>query len=168
MVALAAGCLAAAPPPLQALFWRNLPDVVLPLPLFNLICTNVPGSPVPLYAVGRRMIASYPQVPTGYELGVGCAVTSYDGKIFCGLTADAHAAPDVGRLRDFLNVSYRELCRATGIKKATRTRKTAQAKPSKAAEAVPAVAPERATETPPEPGPETPPAPIVMSTRDAA
>jgi diacylglycerol O-acyltransferase len=116
LVALAAGCLAAAPPPLQALFWRGLPQVVLPFPLFNMICTNVPGSPVPLYAVGRRMIAAYPQVPTGQEMGVGCAVQTYDGKLFFGLIADAHAAPDVARLRDFLYVSFRELRRAAGVK----------------------------------------------------
>ena len=164
LVALIASWIAAAPPPLQALFWWGIPQLRLPLPLFNMICTNIPGSAVPLYAGGRRMIASYPQVPTGYELGVGCAVTSYDGKICCGLTADAEAAPDVRRLRDFLNMSYRELCRATGVKKATRPRKPAQAKTSKPAQAEPAVVPERVRETPPEPAP----APIVMSDKAVA
>ena len=115
LVGLAAGCIAAAPPPLQALFWWGLPQVILPVPLLNMICTNVPGPPVPLYAVGRRMIATYPQVPTGYDLGVNCAVESYDGKLFFGLIADAHVASDVNRLRDFLYVAFRELCRAAGL-----------------------------------------------------
>jgi diacylglycerol O-acyltransferase len=128
MVALAASCIAAAPPALQELFWKGITQITLPLPLFNIICTNVGGlSPVPLYAAGRRMIASYPQVPTGYELGIGCAVQSYDGKLFFGLIADAQVAPDVGRLRDFLYASFRELCRAAGVKKAAR-----QARPRKA------------------------------------
>jgi len=118
LVALAAGCIAAAPAALQALFWRGLTEVTLPVPLFNMICTDVPGPAVPLYAVGRRMIACYPQVPTGYDLGVNCAVQSYDGKLFFGLIADAHVAADVGRLRDFLSTSFRELCRAAGLKKA--------------------------------------------------
>ena len=83
-----------------------------------MICTNVPGSPVPLYSVGRRMIASYPQVPTGYELGIGCAAQSYDGKLGFGITSDADAAPDAHRLRDFIRVSFAELCRAAGVKKA--------------------------------------------------
>lgn len=48
------------------------------------------------------MIASYPQVPTGYDLGINCAVTSYAGRLFFGLIGDAHLAPDVNRLRDFL------------------------------------------------------------------
>jgi diacylglycerol O-acyltransferase len=165
LVALAAGCLAAAPPALQALFWQSLPDVVLPLPLFNLICTNVPGSPVPLYAMGRRMIASYPQVPTGCDMGVGCAVTSYDGKLFFGLIADAHAAPDVGRLRDFLNVSFRELCRAAGLKKtqrAARTAHTATTRPAKPAQAGPPAAPA------PEPVAAPAPGPPVTNAKDAA
>ena len=118
LLALAAAWLGSAPPPLQSLFWRSIPLVPLPLPLLNMICTNVPGSPVPLYSVGRRMIASYPQVPTGYELGIGCAAQSYDGKLGFGITSDTDAAPDADRLRDFLRVSFRELCRAAGVKKA--------------------------------------------------
>ena len=50
LVALAASWLGAMPPPMQALFWSAIPDVSLPL--LNMICTNVPGSPVPLYALG--------------------------------------------------------------------------------------------------------------------
>ena len=120
LVGIAACWLGAAPPPLQAAFWGGIPSLKLPMPLFNIICTNVPGSPTPLYTTGRRLLASYPQVPTGYELGVGCAAQSYDGKLFFGLIADAHVAPDVARLRDFLGDSFQELCRAAGVKKAPR------------------------------------------------
>jgi diacylglycerol O-acyltransferase len=122
LVALLASWLGAAPPPLQALFWGRIPQINLPMPLFNMICTNVPGSPSALYAEGRKMIASYPHVPTGYELGVNCAVQSYDGKFFCGLTADADVVPDVGRLRDLIQASFREVCRAAGVRKAPRPR----------------------------------------------
>ena len=80
LVTLMASWLGAAPPPLQALFWGAIPQLPLPVSLLNMICTNVPGSPTPLYAVGRKMIACYPHVPTGYELGVNCAVQSYDGQ----------------------------------------------------------------------------------------
>jgi diacylglycerol O-acyltransferase / wax synthase len=117
LVALLQSWIGAAPPPLQALFWDTIPRVTLPLPLLNMICTNVPGSPTPLYSVGRKMIASYPHVPTGYELGVNCAVQSYDGKMFCGLTADAHVVPDAGRLRDFILDSLNDLRRAAGVRK---------------------------------------------------
>lgn len=123
LVAIAASWLGSVPPPLQAAFWGGIPFLTLPVSLFNVICTNVPGSPVPLYSVGRRMLASYPQVPTGWELGVGIAAQSYDGKLFFGLTADQHAAPDVARLRDFIRVSFEELCHAAGLRKTRRTRK---------------------------------------------
>jgi hypothetical protein len=62
------------------------------------------------------MIASYPQVPTGYELGTGCAAQSYEGRIFFGVTSDTDAARDADRLRDFLRVSFSELSRAAGGK----------------------------------------------------
>ena len=175
LVALAASCIAAAPPPLQALFWKGVSQIRLPLPLFNIICTNVgEASPVPLFAAGRRMIASYPQVPTGYELGVGCAVQSYDGKLFFGLSADALAAPDVGRLRDFLYMSFSELCRSAGVKKAQRPVGT-RAQVARRGEPAPAVAPESTDTTsdevpaqaPTEMPPDTAPVHLVIPSRDA-
>jgi diacylglycerol O-acyltransferase / wax synthase len=140
-VGLAGKWLAAAPPPIQALFWRSIPEVILPVPLLNMICTNVMGSPTPLYAAGRRMLAAYPQVPTGYDLGVGCAVHSYDEKLFFGLIADTHAAPDVDRLRDFLVLSIQELRRSAAVKKARVGKgieQVAGAKKEEQAEPVPA------------------------------
>jgi diacylglycerol O-acyltransferase len=126
LVGLLAKWFASAPPSLQAVFWRNIPDLILPVPLLNMICTNVVGTPTPLYAVGRRMLALYPQVPTGYDLGVGCAAYSYDGKLFFGITGDTDAAPDIERLRDFLVLSFRELCRSAALKK---TRSATRATP---------------------------------------
>ena len=87
------------------------------MPLFNMICTNIPGSALPLYSVGRKMIASYPHVPTGQELGVNCAVQSYDGRLFAGFTAAANVVPDVGRLRDLTRAAFEELSRAAGVRK---------------------------------------------------
>lgn len=129
MVAIAGSWLGAAPPQAQALFWWGVPLVPLPAPLLNFICTNVPGSPTPLYSVGKRMLASYPHVPTGYELGVGIAVQSYNGRMCFGLTADAVAAADVGLLRDFIGTSWNELCQAAGTRPApkARARKPARA-----------------------------------------
>jgi diacylglycerol O-acyltransferase len=124
LVALAGALIIASPPPLQSLFWTVIPQVMLPVPLLNVICTNIPGSPVPLYALGKRMLSSYPHVPTGYDLGVGIAVQSYAGKLFFGLTTDTHAAPDADRLRDFIRVSFDELARAARVpKRAARPRK---------------------------------------------
>ncbi len=151
LVGLLAAWIASAPAPLQALLWRTLPDIIFPVPLLNLICTNVSGSPVPLYAVGRRMIASYPQVPIGYDLGVGVAVSSYDGKLFVGLLADAHAAPDVNQLRDFIVDAFQELCRSASVKKArdlSRASKKIVAQAMKMVEAAQALVPPPVKDTP--------------------
>jgi len=135
LVAIAASCLGATPAPMQELFWRGIPLMPLPLPLLNIICTNVAGPRSPLYTVGRRLVASYPHVPTGYELGLGLAVQSYDGKLFFGLTADAHVAPDVARLRDYIRVSFEELSKAARIKsgppRVARPRPAKRTKPTK-------------------------------------
>ncbi len=128
LVSIATCWLSAAPTPLQVAFWRTVPLIPLPVPLLNMICTNVPGSRVPLYTLGRRLLASYPQVPTGYELGINCAVQTYNGQLSFGLIADSHAAPDVTRLRDMIQTSFRELCRAAGIRKA-RSKRSAPRKP---------------------------------------
>jgi diacylglycerol O-acyltransferase len=140
-VALLTSWIGAAPPPLQAAFWWGLPMLPLPAAVLNMICTNVPGSPVPLYALGRRMLACYPHVPTGHELGVNCAVTSYAGKLQFGFTADAQVVPDVGRMRDFLKLSFEDLCKAAGLRKKARRRPARKAPaPAKTAVAEEALA----------------------------
>jgi diacylglycerol O-acyltransferase len=155
LVAVAASCLGTAPAPMQELFWRGIPLVPLPVPLLNIICTNVPGSPTALYTVGRRLLASYPHVPTGYELGLGVAVQSYDGKLFFGVTADAHVAPDVARLRDYIQTCFRELCKAAGIKSAhaAKPRRAKRTKPAEPVEPAPPIAEPLAVVEPAQPEP---------------
>jgi WS/DGAT/MGAT family acyltransferase len=109
---LASDSLGNLPPMLQAMLGS------LPMPpntVANLVCTNVPGPMIPLYSVGHPLEAHYPLVPIAWEMGVGCAVTSYNQKLYFGLIADAKAAPDVDRLGDFLQQSYVELRSAAGV-----------------------------------------------------
>jgi WS/DGAT/MGAT family acyltransferase len=133
LMALLAAWIGAAPPPLQALFWDTIPLLHLPVPLLNMICTNVMGSPTPLYAAGRKMIACYPHVPTGYELGVNCAIQSYAGKLCCGFTADAGVVPDVEQLRDFVHAAFRDLALAASPRPAKKRSRPRRRKPSPAA-----------------------------------
>ncbi|HKY03664.1 MAG TPA: WS/DGAT domain-containing protein, partial [Blastocatellia bacterium] len=86
-----------------------------PLPPFNMVSTNVPGPQVPLYAMGKRMVAYYPYVPVGYAIGVGCAIMSYDQKLYFGLSSDTQAMPDVERLKQFLDESFVELRQKAGV-----------------------------------------------------
>jgi len=81
----------------------------------NMVCTNVPGPRFPLYTVGHEMLSMYPIVPIGWEMGIGCAVTSYNGTIYVGLNADLGAAPDAHLLGDYLVESYVELRNAAGV-----------------------------------------------------
>ena len=61
---------------------------------FQLSVTNVPGPQSPLFAAGARMLETYPVHPLlpGHALAIG--VTSYDGHVFYGITADRDRIPD--------------------------------------------------------------------------
>lgn len=71
---------------------------------YQLSVTNVPGPQAPLYAAGARMVASYPVPPltTAHPIAIG--VTSYDGGVYYGITADRDQVPDV----ELLGVCVRE------------------------------------------------------------
>ena len=64
-------------------------------PFVNLVVTNVPGPPVPLYLLGARMLEAVPIVPLAANLSLGAAVLSYGDALRICLTADADACPDV-------------------------------------------------------------------------
>jgi WS/DGAT/MGAT family acyltransferase len=121
------------PPPLQAFLAGNLGWLNTPIPLFHMVCTNVPGPRIPLYSCGRRMVACYPHVPTGMDVGISVAIESYDQKLYFALTTDALAAPDGGRMIEFLEASFQELRAAAGVPatkpQATRARTPRKAKP---------------------------------------
>jgi WS/DGAT/MGAT family acyltransferase len=61
----------------------------------NTVTTNVPGPPMPLYAVGRRMLEYLPYVPLGPGIRIGVAILSYDGHLAFGVTGDYDTAADI-------------------------------------------------------------------------
>ena len=145
LISLAGAWMSITPAPVQAALglFANL----LPLPPFNLVCTNVPGPQYPLYAVGHKMLTYYPCLPVGAEMGVGFAVESYNHNLFFGITGDHAAAPDVARLKTFLDQAFDELSRAAGVPQA----RVKRAKPrARRKAAVPAAEPEQVpvTESP--------------------
>ena len=75
----------------------------------DLSVTNVPGPQFPLYAAGARMRESYPAHPLlpGHALAIG--VTSYDGGVFYGITADRDAVPDADMLAQCVAEALEEL-----------------------------------------------------------
>jgi len=85
------------------------------VPPFNIVSTNVPGPQIPLYAMGRKMIASYPFVPVGFAVGVSCAILSYDQKLYFGITSDGVAMPDIEKLIEYLNQTFADLRVVAGV-----------------------------------------------------
>jgi diacylglycerol O-acyltransferase len=61
---------------------------------FNAVVSNVPGPPVELELMGRRVTAIFPAVPFlhGHALSIGAL--SYRDRLQCGLYADAEVVPD--------------------------------------------------------------------------
>ena len=80
---------------------------------FQLAVTNVPGPQSPLFAGGARMLETYPIHPLlpGHALAIG--VTSYDGSVFYGITADRDLLPDADLLGQCVTDALDELVDAT-------------------------------------------------------
>ncbi len=124
-------------------FWTVAAPIIsqIPLPLLNFICTNVPGPQKPLYILGRKMLTCYPYVPIGGEMGMNCAILTYDGKAFVGFTCDIPATPDSALLPKFLQQSFVELKAAVGLKPRVAKKRAVARRPASVA-AVPAPQPE--------------------------
>jgi WS/DGAT/MGAT family acyltransferase len=75
----------------------------------NLVVTNVPGPPFPLYMLGARLRAMYPQLPLLPNQGLGIAVLSYDGHVNCGLIGDWELVPDIESLTASFKTAFEEL-----------------------------------------------------------
>lgn len=107
--ALAAGLLGLAPNVLAVVARAALR---LRQPYVHTIATNVPGPPVPLYAMGRRLVAIYPYVPLAGGIRVSIGVVSYLDTLHFGVTADFDAMPDLGTLTVGIQRGLDELAKA--------------------------------------------------------
>jgi len=136
LVALAGTLLGTIPNALQALLGPLVSQ--LPLSLCNLIFTNVRGPATPLYLLGHQMVACYPYVPIGGEMGMNCAVLTYNGTAFFGFTGDAHAIPDLEQFQKFLDAGFAELRKLAPRPKRTRAVKKAAKKEDAVVQAAPA------------------------------
>ncbi|MGW4370583.1 wax ester/triacylglycerol synthase domain-containing protein [Nocardia takedensis] len=71
----------------------------------DLVASNVPGSPVPLYLAGARVDAVYAFAPTlGTAFNV--ALVSHVGTCFIGLDVDTAAVPDAPVLRESMEYGF--------------------------------------------------------------
>jgi WS/DGAT/MGAT family acyltransferase len=84
-------------------------------PVMNVIVTNVPGPPIPLYVLGDRLLEAYPVVPIAGNLSVGVAALSYEGQLSVGLLADPAACPDLDVLAEGMGRAFGELLTAAEL-----------------------------------------------------
>ncbi len=84
-------------------------------PWFNLVVSNIPGPPQPLYLAGARLVAQYPSLPLGENSALSIGVTSIGGTMAFGLTGDYDGVPDIQRLAFALDESIAELSKTAGV-----------------------------------------------------
>jgi hypothetical protein len=82
-------------------------------PVANVVVTNVPGPPVPLYAFGARLVACYGMGPIIDGLGIIHLVGSYAGAFTFSFTACREMVPDPGFYAECIHDAMNELRKAT-------------------------------------------------------
>jgi WS/DGAT/MGAT family acyltransferase len=75
---------------------------------YNLIITNVPGPPMPLYLLGAKLKSIFPMVPLMQNQNLGIALFSYNGGLHWGFNADWESFPDVHEFVEDLDATFDE------------------------------------------------------------
>jgi len=78
----------------------------------NFIATNVPGSQVPLYLAGHRMVDYVGLLPLGGNLGFGVPIVSYNQNLYFTMMAEPNLMPDPDRMKSLVEQVFEELKRA--------------------------------------------------------
>ena len=78
-------------------------------PVFNVVISNVPGSPAPLYCAGARLLANYPVSAVADGMGLNITVLSYEDRLDFAIVADREQVPDAWPLMDALEGALDEL-----------------------------------------------------------
>lgn len=102
----------------QAVFAPGLQSTVgaaILSPGLHLVCTNVPGPQIPLYALGRQVLAHVPMLPVVPGMGLNVGVFSYHQRMHFGFIADTAAVSDLARFRSCFERSFLALRREAGV-----------------------------------------------------
>jgi diacylglycerol O-acyltransferase len=84
-------------------------------PAFNLIVSNVPGPPFPLYFAGAQVERLYPMGPLLYGTGVNVTVFSYRDNVDFGFLVCRDSVPEPWSLAAGIRAGMLELATAAGI-----------------------------------------------------
>lgn len=78
-------------------------------PIHNLVISNVPGPPFPLYLAGAELVAAYPMGPIMDGAGLNITVMSYRNHVDIGFLADRDLVPDIWELAAAVQPAFDEL-----------------------------------------------------------
>ncbi|QXC62919.1 wax ester/triacylglycerol synthase family O-acyltransferase [Aquihabitans sp. G128] len=102
-------------------------------PIHNVIISNVPGPPFPLYYAGAEMVAAYPMGPVMEGVGLNITVFSYRDSVDFGFMVDRELVPDVWNMADRVNEALLELQVAAGLAPKPEAKAPAPKRPAKKA-----------------------------------
>jgi hypothetical protein len=78
-------------------------------PMWNVVISNVPGSPAPLYLGGARLLSHYPVSAITDGAGLNITVLSYLDQLDFGIVADREQVSDAWPMIDGLRRALDEL-----------------------------------------------------------
>lgn len=81
----------------------------------NLVISNVPGPPVPLYLLGARVDGLYPLGPVFHGAGLNITVMSNAGRLHVGALACRETVPDVAALVAHFPAELETLAASAGV-----------------------------------------------------
>ena len=93
---------------LASLYGRKRVVDTLPI-LANVLVSNVPGPPVPLYAANYKMTGYWPLSIVEHGVGLNITLVNYAGTLYLGFVAAANAVPDARELADDFMAAFDEL-----------------------------------------------------------
>jgi diacylglycerol O-acyltransferase len=80
----------------------------------NLVISNVPGPPVPLYFMGGEIVGLYPLGPVFHGAGLNITVMSNDGNVHVGVISCRESMPEVDDLARRFPAELTKLKEAVG------------------------------------------------------
>jgi WS/DGAT/MGAT family acyltransferase len=84
-------------------------------PVINLILSNVPGPPWPLYFAGAQLVAIHPLGPIFDDCGLNITVISYLDHVDFGFLTCRELMPDIDDVAHYVPDALSELMKAAGV-----------------------------------------------------
>ena len=99
-------------------------------PIHNLVISNVPGPPFPLYLAGAEMVAAYPMGPIMDGAGLNITVLSYRDNVDIGFLACRDLVGDIWDLAAAVQPAFDEIKQLAGLVDPTITKSAAPVTPT--------------------------------------